>query len=80
MRELHELGDFPEVIFVTTYDKYAIEAFKYAAFDYLLKPVGLEDLKFTINRFRQKRRITADSQKINKLLSFLDKKERINLI
>src|ERR1051326_6081359 len=33
------------VIFTTAYDQYAIKAIKYAAFDYLLKPVDIDELK-----------------------------------
>jgi len=40
------------VIFVTGYDHYAIKAIKYAALDYLLKPVNLEELKLAINKLR----------------------------
>ncbi len=36
------------VIFTTAYDQYAIKAIKYAAFDYLLKPVDIEELKMAI--------------------------------
>ncbi|MES2777837.1 MAG: LytTR family DNA-binding domain-containing protein [Bacteroidota bacterium] len=36
------------IIFTTAYDQYAIKAIKYAAFDYLLKPVDIEELKQTI--------------------------------
>jgi two-component system LytT family response regulator len=39
-----------EVIFVTAFDQYAITAFKYAALDYLVKPVSLEELKRAVNR------------------------------
>jgi len=39
-----------EVIFVTAFDQYAITAFKYAAMDYLLKPVSIDDLKRAVNR------------------------------
>lgn len=41
------------VIFVTSYDNYAIRAFRFAAMDYLLKPVGPEVLADAINKFKQ---------------------------
>lgn len=40
-----------KVIFVTSHDHYAIKAIKKEAFDYLLKPVDLEELKIAIQRF-----------------------------
>lgn len=40
----------PYVVFITAYDEFAIRAFEYAAFDYLLKPVEPERLKDTILR------------------------------
>ena len=36
------------VIFTTAYDQYAIKAIRYAAFDYLLKPVDVEELKAAV--------------------------------
>ncbi|MEO8405348.1 MAG: response regulator, partial [Chitinophagaceae bacterium] len=36
------------LIFTTAYDQYAIKAIKYAAFDYLLKPIDIEELKSAI--------------------------------
>ncbi len=39
-----------EVIFVTSYDKYAINAIKFSALDYLLKPIELLDLKNAIDK------------------------------
>ncbi len=39
-----------EVIFVTAFNNYAVKAFKYAAIDYLLKPVSLDELVESIKR------------------------------
>jgi DNA-binding LytR/AlgR family response regulator len=41
-----------QVVFVTAYDQYAIDAFEHAAVDYLLKPVGDERLAGTIVRLK----------------------------
>lgn len=38
------------IIFTTAYDHYAIKAIRYAAFDYLLKPVDIEELKSAVER------------------------------
>jgi two-component system LytT family response regulator len=39
-----------DVIFITAYDEYALKAFRFAALDYLLKPINLEDLRVAITR------------------------------
>ncbi|MEM8906931.1 MAG: response regulator, partial [Bacteroidota bacterium] len=41
-----------KVIFVTGYEKYALKAIKYAALDYLLKPVILEELQLAIDKVK----------------------------
>ncbi len=39
-----------EVIFVTAYDQYGIQAVKFAALDYLLKPVNPDELVLAVNK------------------------------
>ncbi|MBL7933101.1 MAG: response regulator transcription factor [Bacteroidia bacterium] len=41
------------VIFTTAYDEYAIKAFKVNSIDYLLKPIGAEDLKGALEKLRK---------------------------
>jgi DNA-binding LytR/AlgR family response regulator len=43
---------FPEIVFVTAYDDYALKAFEQAAADYVLKPVSEERLRRTVERLR----------------------------
>lgn len=42
-----------KVIFVTAYEKYAVEAFGFSAVDYILKPVNPEKLSEAVNRAQQ---------------------------
>jgi len=44
--------DIPE-IFTTAYDEYAIKAFKFNSIDYLLKPIGLTELKTSLEKFNK---------------------------
>jgi two-component system response regulator LytT len=52
-----EAGRRAEIVFVTAFDQYAIDAFKVDAVDYLLKPVDPERLDQAVQRAR--RRIVA---------------------
>ena len=53
MLEKMEEFDF-EVIFVSAYDEYTLNALRVSALDYLLKPVDTEDLKNALIRLRKK--------------------------
>ena len=39
-----------KLIFITAYSEYAVKAFKYSAFDYIIKPLNVEDLTQAIKR------------------------------
>jgi DNA-binding LytR/AlgR family response regulator len=49
-----QLSQQAQVVFVTAYDEYAIEAFKQGAMDYLLKPVDADRLRTTCERLQQR--------------------------
>ena len=56
-----------EIIFTTSYDQYAIKAFKFSALDYLLKPVDREELGKAVQKVLKK--ISPDiSQQLEILL------------
>ena len=60
LRQLEPL-DF-RVIFVTAYDQYALQAFRFAAADYLLKPVMSDQLKDAVGRVAAKSVSTVDAK------------------
>ena len=43
-----------EVIFITSYEKFALQALRVSAVDYLLKPYSSEDLRIAIEKFEQR--------------------------
>lgn len=49
------------VIFTTSYDEYALKAFKVNSVDYLLKPVQKEDLAAALDKYKKMYRTTASS-------------------
>jgi two-component system LytT family response regulator/two-component system response regulator LytT len=54
VKRLREKGlDPPQIIFVTAYEQYAVEAFRLQAMDYLLKPVEKARLGETLERARR---------------------------
>ena len=44
--------DLPEIVFITAYDQYAVEAFEQGVVDYVLKPAERERLQLTAQRLR----------------------------
>lgn len=55
------------IIFTTAYNQYAIQAFKTSALDYLLKPIDPEELKETMERYKQKQLTTFHKLQVAKL-------------
>ena len=49
---LAQVSPWTQVVFVTAYDQYAIDAFEQGAVDYLLKPVARDRLQATVQRLQ----------------------------
>jgi two-component system LytT family response regulator len=64
-----------EVIFITAYDKYGIEAIKFAALDYLLKPVAIPELVLAVNKAKEKLMDREKNQQLNFLLQHIKNNE-----
>lgn len=58
-----------EIIFTTAFDKYAVRAIKASALDFLLKPVGKEELGLAIERFKQKKSKNDSRQQMETLFA-----------
>lgn len=52
------------VVFTTAYDEYAIRAFKVNSVDYILKPVGEEDIEAAVRKFEQRQDTTIDYSRL----------------
>ena len=64
-----------EVVFVTAYDQYGIQAVKFAALDYLLKPIDIEELINAVNKAEQKLATQVQTSQLDFLLQQLKKPE-----
>jgi two-component system, LytTR family, response regulator len=62
----------PAVIFVTAYDKYAIQAFEAHALDYLLKPFDFERFDRALSRARTQIAASRSGELNEKLLAMLE--------
>lgn len=65
---LEQLSPIPfHVIFTTSYNQYAIQAIRFSAIDYLLKPVVSEELRVAVNSARSKNRACNREERISLL-------------
>src|SRR4029078_4064872 len=60
------LGQLPSVnfhlIFVTSYDAYALKAIRFSAIDYLLKPINRDELKAAVEKVTNRMQVPLPEQ------------------
>lgn len=61
-----------DVIFTTAYEKYAVQAFRFSAIDYLLKPIDADDLVDAISKMSVKKPTDEFSRKLETLLDNIE--------
>lgn len=79
---LRQMGEIPfEVVFVTAFNRYAVEAFRLGAVDYLLKPPSTSDLQEAVQRVEKNLKLkTQDRQQVkNVVQSFGKPLDRITI-
>ncbi|WP_315814793.1 LytTR family DNA-binding domain-containing protein [Paraflavitalea speifideaquila] len=60
-----------EVIFITAYDHYGIQAVKFSALDYLLKPIDIRELQQAVDKARQKIAARQQNSNLENLLQYI---------
>ncbi len=78
-------GRVPEMVFVTAYDEYAIDAFQQGVIDYVLKPAERERLAVTVERLKKRLAEPSSSpdtlqQALARLAEKLDPPQRLKWI
>lgn len=69
---LHTLNRYNfEVIFVTAHDQYGIQAVKFAAVDYLLKPVNISELQLAVEKAAEKLQYRNQNLHLENLVQLL---------
>jgi DNA-binding LytR/AlgR family response regulator len=66
-REISNLNISPRLVFITAYEKYALEAFQVDAVDYILKPFSRSQLTNVISRLKKLCQPEQDNFEVGKL-------------
>jgi len=63
-----------KIIFTTAYNEYAIQAIRFSAFDYLLKPIDSDELQASVHRFLE------SQENYQQQLDLLKRKQILSLL
>ena len=70
--EINKLAIDTKIIFVSAHDHYAIKAIKTSVFDYLLKPISIDELKIALQRFTTKFKINLNQRELQIIRAMSD--------
>jgi two-component system LytT family response regulator len=65
-----------EVIFITAYDQYGIQAIKFSALDYLLKPINITELKQAVEKARHKLAAKEKDRNLENLMAYIKRGQK----
>lgn len=68
-----------EVIFVTAYDNYGIQAIKFAALDYILKPIDIDELVSAVNKAEVKLKEKQQTMQLDFLVNHIKRDHTVPL-
>ena len=54
LEKIHQQKDAPQVIFITSFNEFAVKAFRFCAIDYLMKPAESKELTEAIKKAEEK--------------------------
>jgi two-component system, LytTR family, response regulator len=57
------------IVFTTAYNQYAINAIKFGAFDYLVKPIDVEELIIVAKKLNEQKQVLNNSERLDILLN-----------
>ena len=66
------------IVFITAYDQYGIQAVKFSAIDYLLKPVNVEELKEAVKKAIEKRGQQEQNLRLENFMRMLAQEQQKN--
>jgi two-component system, LytTR family, response regulator len=64
-----------EVVFVTAFDQYGLQAIKFAALDYLLKPIDVNELKRAVARAVERNQLKKQNLQLENLMKVLQQQQ-----